>query len=507
MVLRRAVKVSLQWVGVRDKRRLAALLQAYRAAVNFFVRILWREPTLPFSTATSKRLERTRLSARYRDQALKQAVEIVSSTRKSAQELRVEARLPFFRGMAILDAKFVHFLPGDDEHDLVVSLACLNKGRPLKLRTKRTRVLKKWLARSGARLVEGCGLTDGGLLTLWIELPAPSIKRAGPVLGVDVGVSKLLATSEGEFLGTDFRAVRDKIRRRRPGSKGRRRARRERDDLVCHAAKRLPWSDVRAIAFEDLAGIKRGKKPGRGRSFRRALAAWRATLTEQRIRCLAAEHGVLAVPVPAWGNSITCPRCRNRDKANRSGDVFRCLTCGLMDDADHVGALAAQKHGERLLEDALAASEKERYLAERKIEQRKAAAERRGHATAEKWRKRREQAAKPEARGGGEEVDEESTDSSNRGAQSPAVRTPARTHDGGSSPIRDQTRGGAPENARARARAEENPEGGRSCGSRPKAAGRRGEEPLDANVRQDPGETAKLDRSRVLALDEFSDKP
>ncbi len=507
MVLRRAVKVSLEGVGVRDRRRLAALLQAYRAAVNFFVKLLWRDSTLRFSTAVSKRLERTRLSARYRDQALKQAVEIVSSTRKSGREVGVDPGQPFFRGMAILDAKFVRFESGDQECDLVVSLACLDKGHPLRLRTKKTAMVKKWLAFPGARLVAGCGLTDGDLLTLWVELPAPAVKSSGPVLGVDVGVSKLLATSEGEFLGTDFRSVRDKIRRRRPGSKGRRRARRERDDLVCHATKRLPWDDVRAVAFEDLAGIKRGKKPGRGRSFRRALAAWRATLTEQRIRCLAAEHGVLAVPVPAWGNSITCPRCRHRNKANRSGDVFRCVTCGLLDDADHVGALAAQKHGERLLSDALVAAEQERYLAATRIEQRKAAAQRRGQATAEKWRKRREQNASPAAREGGEPTQDDSTNSSSRGTQSPAARTRTTSRRKGSSPIRDQNRGGAPENARARARAEENPEGGRSRASRSKAAKRHGEQPRDANVRQDPGATAKLDRNRVLAFDEFSDKP
>ena len=98
--------MSLRAVGVRDRRRLAALYEAYRGAVNFFIRLLWREPSATFSTATSKRLERTRLSGRYRDQALKQAVEIVSSTRKSARALGVPPGRPVFRGQAVLDAKF-----------------------------------------------------------------------------------------------------------------------------------------------------------------------------------------------------------------------------------------------------------------------------------------------------------------------------------------------------------------------------------------------------------------
>lgn len=493
VLIRRAVKVSLKWVGVRDRRRIAALSQAYTAAVNFFVQLLWKEPGATFSTTTSKRLGRTRLSARYRDQALKQAVEVVASTKKSARALGATPGRPFFRGMAVLDAKFVRVeQKEDEERDLVIRLACLNKGKPLVLRSKRTGVLKKWLAQPGARLVAGCGLGVGDLLTLWVEFPAPAKRTEGPVLGVDVGVTKLLATSDGQFLGTEFRAVRDKVRRRKPGSKGRRRARRERDDLICASTKRLPWSEVRAVAFEDLSGIKFGKKPGRGRTFRRAMAAWRPPLVEARLTCLAAENGVLAIPVPAPGNSTTCPRCQHRSRKNRHGSEFRCVECAYEDDADHVGALAAKKHGEALLGERLAAWNKDCADDATKRERRRAAAKKRGDMTAEKWRKKREQARRVE------EVQAETTsatvkttDTFSKGAQLPAARTPR-----GSAPIRNQASGGAPD---------ENPEAGDPRGRRRKAAGRRGEEPTARAPSRPQGKLPSS--SRVLALDEFPDKP
>lgn len=493
MILRRAVKVSLKWVGVRDRRRLAALVQAYTAAVNFFVQLLWREPGATFSTATSKRLVRTRLSARYRDQALKQAVEIAASTKKGAQALGVAPGRPFFRGMAILDAKFVKVEQKEGaEHDLVVRLACLNKGKPLVLRSKRTGVLNKWLARPGARLVAGCGLDAGDRLTLWVELPAPAKRTEGPVLGVDVGVTKLLATSDGEFLGSEFRAVRDKVRRRKPGSKGRRRARRERDDLICASTKRLPWSEVRAVAFEDLTGIKFGKKRGRGRTFRRAMAPWRPPLVEARLTCLAAESGVLAIPVPAPGNSTTCPRCQHRSRKNRQGSAFRCLECAYEDDADHVGALAAKKHGEALLGERLATWDKACADDAAKRERRREAAKKRGDMTAEKWRKKREAALRAEeVQAGVTPAIANTTKSFSKGAQLPAARTPS-----GSAPIRNQASGGAPD---------ENPEAGDPRGRRRKAAGRRGEEPTARAPSRPQGELPSS--SRVLALDDFSDKP
>lgn len=499
-MLQRAIKVSLQWVGPKDRRRLAALLQAFRAAVNFFIRLLWREPGLEFCTKTSELLVHTRLSTRYRDQALKQAFEVVSGTRKAAAATGVVPGRPFFRGAATLDAKFVDVIQRDDgEHDLVVRLSSLKKGERLTLRTKRTAMLKKWLSRPGARLVQGAGLGGGDRLTLWVELPKPELHLTGPVLGVDVGARQLLATSDGMFLGSDFRDVRDKVKRRKPGSKGRRRARRERDDLICAAVKRLPWAEISAVALEDLTGIKRGKKPGQGKALRRALAPWRAPLVHQRAVALAAEQGVLAVSVPSFWNSTTCLMCRHRSRANRRGNVFRCQACGHVDDADHVGALAAKDRAEQVLLEWIQRDADERQAAAAKREQRKAAAKARGVRTAEK--RRRELAATEAAKASAKEVQtSDSHEPSSRGAQSPAARTPSEE----SAPVRDPSCGGAPS---------ENPEGGHPSGSRPQAAGRRGERsPLAKGPSAPRGATAKLSdraggRRRVLALDEFSDKP
>lgn len=501
MLLRRAIKVSLQWLGPKDRRRLAALVQAYRAAVNFFIRLLWREPGLKLDTPTSKRLVRTRLSARYRDQALKQAIELVAGTRASAAALGVAPGRPRFRGSAVLDAKFVSIepAPGAKEFDLIVRISSLKKGERLRLTTKRTAMLKKWLARPGARLVQGAGLGDGDLLTLWVELPKPELRLGGPVLGVDVGVRQLLATSDGMFLGSDFPAVRDKVRRRKPGSKGRRRARRERDDLICAAVKQLPWAEVSAVALEDLTGIKRGKKPGQGKKLRRALAPWRTPLVHQRAIALAAEHGVLAISVPSWWNSVTCPVCRHRSKENRVRNVFRCQGCGHVDDADRVGALAAKARAEGQLLEAIQTDDEERKTAQSKREARKAAAKARGLRTAEKRRRAREAAAAKAASVASEEVQGTNTnDSSSKGAQSPAARTPHEE----SAPVRDQPCGGAPF---------ENPEGGPSRGRR-KAAGRHRERspPTRESVvtsGQLPSCGRTSDRRRVLALGEFPDKP
>lgn len=256
--MRRACRVSVQWITERKRRQLAALLQAYRGAINFYIRSLWVTPG-KLDRDTLARLRFTRLSERYKSQALKQALEIVIATKRSAKALDVCATCPRFRGAATLDAKFVAVEEGRGSFDLVVRLSTLNKGRRITLPTRRTAVLNKWLNQPGAQVIQGGSLSEHNL-TLWVEVPEREPKREGRVLALDCGVNKLLSDSDGHHYGTAFKAIRDKIRRRKPGSQGRRRAYRERDNFIGRVVNQLKLDDVAVLGVEALHDLKRGKK-------------------------------------------------------------------------------------------------------------------------------------------------------------------------------------------------------------------------------------------------------
>jgi hypothetical protein len=59
--MRRACKVTLKFATAAKRRKIAALLEAYRAAVNFYIRSLWNEPG-KLDAVTLHRLEGSRLS-------------------------------------------------------------------------------------------------------------------------------------------------------------------------------------------------------------------------------------------------------------------------------------------------------------------------------------------------------------------------------------------------------------------------------------------------------------
>ena len=335
--MRRAFPVTLKFATARKRRAICALLQAYRAAINFYIAALWENPG-KLNAETLARLSDTRLSERYKSQALKQALEIVVSTKRSAKALGKRVSTPTFKGSATLDAKFVSVEAGRGIFDLVVRLSCLASGHRLTLPTKRTKPLNKWLSVPGAKLVQGASLSENQLV-LWVDIPEQATKSQGKVLGIDIGVNKLVSDSDGNHYGTDFKSVRDKIRRRKPRSKARYQAFKERDNLINRSLNQLPWTDLMVVGVERLHDMKRGKRKGRGKTFRKAIAPWTYRQVLTRIEHKAQENRVRLVEVDPANTSRTCPTCSAARKENRRGEHFKCLSCGYMADADTVGAL------------------------------------------------------------------------------------------------------------------------------------------------------------------------
>ena len=84
--------------------------------------------------------------------------------------------------------------------DLVVRLSTLPPKERITIPARKTRVRNKWFSRPGARLVQGCVLSQTAIV-VWVEFPEPQARESGDVIGIDVGISKLIATSEEQTIG------------------------------------------------------------------------------------------------------------------------------------------------------------------------------------------------------------------------------------------------------------------------------------------------------------------
>lgn len=336
--MRRACKVTLKYATAKKRRQIGTLVLAYRAAVNFYIRSLWQHRgKLDKNTLARLADDSTRLTARYKSQALKQALETVVATRKSAKARKKRAKCPVFKGALVLDSKFVTIgLDPSADFDLHVTLSTVVRRRRITIPTKRTRVLNKWLSRPGATLICGAAVTEHGLI-LWVDVP-PSDTNTNKTIGVDIGVNKLLVTSDNVQLGCDFKAVRDRVASAKPKSQRKQRAIRFRDQYVRRTVNQLPWGTFNVIAVENLKNLKKGKTGKRGKAFRKAMAPWTYCQVIEAIRQKAEEYGVHLMLVPPAYTSQTCPVCGKVSTSNRKAEAFCCIDCGYTSDADYVGA-------------------------------------------------------------------------------------------------------------------------------------------------------------------------
>jgi len=333
----RSCKLSLKFATKAKRQKVNNLLIAYRAGVNFFINIIWNRNDCKLNKETLSKLKNTRLSERYKSQALKQALEICILTKKSAKVKKKFAKKPLFQGNAKLDAKFINIENGNKSFDLVIRLSTLHKGHLINIPIKRTKVLNKWLSFENAKLIQGCLLNEN-TIALCIEIPKLPTKAKGKVVGIDINANKLLVTSSNGKYGKRFKTIRDKIQRKQKYSKAYYKALAERDNYINQSVNRLPWHKYKIIGLEDLTNIKTGKKKNRNKAFRKAMSSWTFRRVLDRLEEKAQENRVCHVYIEPANTSRTCPRCNKISNKNRKGEYFKCIDCSYSNDADYVGA-------------------------------------------------------------------------------------------------------------------------------------------------------------------------
>jgi transposase len=339
MTMKRAVKISLKFATQAKANRLAAMLSEYRAAVNFYIRSLWRERG-KLDAKTLNRYRRGSLSYRYRSVALKQALQVVISTRKAAKATGCRASLPKFNGYGEFSSLVATVERGKGSFDYVLKISSLVPGKRIVIPFKSHKRLNYWLGKPGASLCGTVMLREDSACLI-VELPDLPDKTVGDVLAVDTGYNKLFVDSDGTRYGTDLKAHCQRVRRCKPGGKGKRRAIRARNDYINRTCNQLPWSRLRELKCEDLTGLKQRtqRKDKSSKKTRKQMAPWTYRLALTRIEQLAEENRVLLTAVNPANTSRQCPSCGAVAKVNRRGEKFQCRRCNHAADADFVGAL------------------------------------------------------------------------------------------------------------------------------------------------------------------------
>jgi len=183
-------------------------------------------------------------------------------------------------------------------------------------------------------------------------------EAASDYLGLDLGIRNICTTSDGEIMTGE---VVDKVRtryaklRQRLQSKGSRSAKRhlkklsgregrfQRDENHCISKALVQEAERsgRGIAVEDLTHIRKRAKVRKSQRARHS--SWAFAQLRDFLTYKANIAGVALAAVDPRYTSQACAECGHVERANRSGETFRCKACGHTDHADTNGARNIRK--------------------------------------------------------------------------------------------------------------------------------------------------------------------
>jgi len=336
--MKRTLKFSLNLANTNKIQVLKDLYKEYKKAVNFYLSILSSECKYILSEEEVKSYNSS-LSYRYKQCAKRQAIKIFKSWRRNKKK----GSLPEFNGSLIFDSRFIEIEKAKaSTFDYWLKISTLNKGKRTQFPFKSYNYAKKYFNDWG--LINGGRIkfeNDKWFLLLTFEKEPPSKKKEGKVIGIDIGIKKLMATSEKKFYGKEIELLMDKIQKKQQGSKAFKKALKERDYYINKNAKQLPLETSKAIVMENIKNIKRNSKKEKRlrKEFRSKFQRWTYPLLFSRINQLCEADGVHFYAVDPAYTSQTCSQCGFVHKLSRNGEIFKCRNCGYTDDADYNASL------------------------------------------------------------------------------------------------------------------------------------------------------------------------
>ncbi len=338
MKIVRASKTSLKFITTKKRECLWEIMDEYSRLTNIFIDQFWKQSY----ELKDLRKEVTGqpdswLSARMRQCAAREALGMVKGAKEAALSLEKEAIKPTHTAQKMtLSAQCVKIEEDVNSFDLWLTLSSIGRGIKLHLPLQKHYHLNKFKNWKRSSTV----LIHREYVQFSFEFKTKPKVTQGKLVGLDVGINHLLATSEGELLGSEVKALIETINRKQQGSKAYKRAKKTLSYYLHKQVKDFFQANpaLRLVVVECLKDLKKGKHPHRGKAFRKTLSNWNYRELLNIIQMRAEENRVSFRAVNPYQTSQQCPRCVHTERGNRVAQDFRCLSCGYSEHADLVGA-------------------------------------------------------------------------------------------------------------------------------------------------------------------------
>jgi len=182
-------------------------------------------------------------------------------------------------------------------------------------------------------------LNSGYYVNVYFEKKVESSKLKTKILGIDVGINKLLSLSDGRFLGKELNQLLEKLHRRKWGSVNFKQTTAEIRHYIGYCVNNIDIENYDCIVMEDLKNITKNTKGRVNKALRKKLGNWNIRELYSRISNKCELNRVWLNFVDSAYTSQTCSGCQVIDKSSRKGEVYKCKHCNLQIDADYNASL------------------------------------------------------------------------------------------------------------------------------------------------------------------------
>lgn len=338
MKITRSSKTTLKFLTAKKRAVFNKVIDEYSQAVNLFIDHFWSESyDRKELTKELTALPDSWLSARIRQCAAREALGMVNGAKESALANGIEPVKPTHTGQKmILSSQCVTIADQVNSFDLWITLHSIGNEIKINIPLKKHRHMNwfnQWKRSTTVTI-------HRNYVQFSFEMETGPKVAQGKLVGLDVGINYLLATSEGELFGSEVKELINIIKRKQQGSRAYKRAKQTLSYYLHKQVKNYFQTNhaLRLVVVEQLKDLKKGKQPNRGKAFRKTLNNWNYRELLDIIEMRTQENRVSFRSVSPYKTSQQCPNCSHIERGNRLGEKFCCLRCGYSDQADLVGA-------------------------------------------------------------------------------------------------------------------------------------------------------------------------
>ena len=345
MKIQRSTKIHFsKWLTKSKKSQIEVILIEYSRIVNYFI-TKYKDNivnTEKFDVLTAEHIQMciqntgTWLTARMVKNAFAEGYGMLQSYHSNLEQ-NAKHKVPVHSGKKAILSETITTQFDDvntKEFDFNVTLGCIGNKQKISIPLKKHKHFNE-LSKMGRRCKSIVLTKDYIQFTFDIKIDKK--KTEGFDIGVDIGLNKLIASTDSKFYGEKLRQLIEELHLKKRCSKAYYRKKEEIKEYINYCCKQLPWASMRFLVCENLKNVKHKMKVKRRltKNIRRVISNWNYAYVLRRLQLLSEINRVSFRTVAPFYTSQTCPVCGHRDKKNRrSQELFECQSCGHTDNAD-----------------------------------------------------------------------------------------------------------------------------------------------------------------------------